>query len=77
MPVTILDRGKYEIFETDHGHEILLLDGKGKEEKRAGYEEWILPNGLPTASDPQKRLVLTSDTIGKDELEEYLKQLSS
>jgi hypothetical protein len=25
MPVKILDRGNYEIFETDHGHEILVL----------------------------------------------------
>jgi hypothetical protein len=124
MPVRILDRGRYEIFETNHGHEILGLDGKeGKKwfavvrgqkgdilvrsgpdhtkdhtisqgrfylvdfiqdpkfndvphlflERNARYEEWILPNGLPTSSDPQKRVVLTNDTIAKEELEQYLK----
>jgi hypothetical protein len=123
MPVKILERGRYEILETDHGHEILVLEGKESKkwfavvrgqkgdilvrsdsdhtkdhtisrgwfylvdfiqdpkfkdmphlflEKNARYEEWILPNGLPTSSDPQKRVVLTSDTIGKDELEDYL-----
>ncbi|MEA2723852.1 MAG: hypothetical protein QOH59_1623 [Gemmatimonadales bacterium] len=124
MPVKVLDRGEHEIFETDHGHEILVLDGregtkwfalvrgqKGdilvrsdadhkKEhtigrgrfylvdfiqdpkfrdvphlflQKNGRYEEWILPNGLPTASDPQKRVVLTDESLAKDELEDYLK----
>jgi hypothetical protein len=124
MPVKIMDQGRYEIFQTDHGHEILVLDGdEGKKwfavvrgqkgdilvrsdsdhtkdrtisrgrfylvdfvqdpkfkdmphlflEKNARYEEWILPNGLPTSSDSQKRVVLTNDTIDKDELEDYLK----
>jgi len=37
------------------------------------YEEVMLPNGLPTEEDHQKRLVKTDHTLPRDELEEYLK----
>jgi hypothetical protein len=125
MPAKIEDRGEYELFETNHGHEILVLDGQNgrkwlavvrgqrgdilvrtdsdhvKErtiqrgrfylvdfiedprfkdmphlflQKDGRYEEWMVPNGLPTAGDPQKRVVLTDDTLSKEELEEYLRQ---
>jgi hypothetical protein len=125
MPVRIEDKGEYELFETNHGHEILVLDGnQGKKkwfaivrgekgdivvrsdsdhikertlrrgkfylvdfvedpkfkdmphlflQRNGKYEEWMLPNGLPTSSDPQKRVVLTDYTVGRDELERYLR----
>jgi hypothetical protein len=124
MPISIKDQGKYELFETDHGHEILRLDGergtqwfavvrgqKGDILVRSNsdhvkqrtiqsgrfylvdfiedpkfkdkphlflqngnrYEEWMVPNGLPTDSDPQKRVVLTHDILEKNELEQYLR----
>ena len=44
----------------------LFLEANGK------YEEWVLPNGLPTKADPQKRVVFTDETLSKRELEEYL-----
>jgi hypothetical protein len=124
MPAKIEDQGEYELFQTDHGHEILALDGnrgtkwfaivRGQKgdiivrsssehskdhtiqrgrfylvdfvqdpkfkdmphlflQKGGSYEEWMLPNGLPTSRDPQKRVVLTNDTVSKEELEQYLK----
>jgi Protein of unknown function (DUF2795) len=36
------------------------------------YEEMILPNGLPTEEDPQKKLIKTGHTLAKAELEDYL-----
>lgn len=36
------------------------------------YEEFILPNGLPDQSDPEKKIIATKITIGKEELERYL-----
>lgn len=36
------------------------------------YEEAILPNGLPTSGDKQKKIIRTDDTISTEELEEYL-----
>lgn len=36
------------------------------------YQEFLLPNGFPTQSDPQKRFVVTRKTIPADELEAYL-----
>ena len=37
------------------------------------YEEVMLPNGLPTEQDHQKKLVKTDNTLAQDELAEYLK----
>jgi hypothetical protein len=37
------------------------------------YEEVMLPNGLPTEKDYQKKLIKTDNTLAKGELAEYLK----
>jgi Protein of unknown function (DUF2795) len=37
------------------------------------FEEVMLPNGLPTQKDHQKKLVKTDNTLPKDQLAEYLK----
>jgi hypothetical protein len=42
-------------------------------QKGERYREFLLPNGLPTDRDAQKRLVATRKTLPKDELETYLK----
>lgn len=34
----------------------------------------VIPNGLPTRSDHQKRVVWTGNSIKRDELEQYLKE---
>lgn len=36
------------------------------------YEELLLPNGLPTGTDPQKRLVVPHKALSKKELEDRL-----
>jgi hypothetical protein len=41
-------------------------------ERDDAFQELILPNGLPTVDDPQKRVVDTGKTIGRDELERSL-----
>jgi hypothetical protein len=41
------------------------------------YREFILPNGLPTDRDPQKRFVVTRKTLPVKELEDYLKHPAS
>ena len=41
-------------------------------EQGRSYQELVLPNGLPTSRDHQKRVVWTDETIGKQELEHYL-----
>jgi hypothetical protein len=38
------------------------------------YQEVVLPNGLPTAQDTQKRVVWTDETLRKAELEAYIKE---
>jgi hypothetical protein len=121
MPVKIREQGEYELFETNHGHQILVLNGnqwfavvRGEKgdilvrtdadhikrrtiqqgkfylvdfiedpkfkdmphlflQRDGKYAEWILPDELPTESDPQKRVVLTDDTLDKAELEHYLR----
>jgi hypothetical protein len=124
MPVKIMDKGRYELFRTNHGNEILALEGeRGKKwfavvrgqkgdilvrsdsdhvkERTLGqgrfyvvdfvqdpkfkdmphlflqrgdkYEEWMLPSGLPTSADPQKRVVFTNETLAREELERYLR----
>jgi hypothetical protein len=112
--------GKYELFETTHGHEILVLNKKDyyavvktsqghllvksdadhkkdhevdsgkfyladfeddpafkdmphlflKEGKK--YQEFILPNDLPTDSDTQKKLIIEDDKIGKRKVERHV-----
>jgi hypothetical protein len=42
-------------------------------QKGERFQEHILPNGLPTTRDPQKRVVLTRKTIARKELEPYIK----
>lgn len=41
----------------DMPHLFLQRDG--------GYFEWLLPNGLPSEADPQKRVVLTDEVLGR------------
>jgi hypothetical protein len=48
----------------DQPHLFLQQDGK--------YKEVILPNGLPTSSDDQKRLVDSDETISEDKLKKYV-----
>ena len=38
------------------------------------FEELIVPNGLPTDEDHQKRIVKTDETVPQDELTAYLEQ---
>lgn len=112
--------GKYELFETTHGHQILALDDKeyyalveGQQgdiivhsdadhkkqktlqkgefyladfdddpefrdqphlfmEKGEHYTELILPNGLPTKSNHQKKLVRTDEKISKGTIKEHI-----
>jgi hypothetical protein len=42
-------------------------------EKGSSYQEVVLPNGLPTTRDHQKRVVWTNESIGKQELEQHLR----
>lgn len=42
-------------------------------QKGGRYQELMLPNDLPSENDPQKKIVSTKDTIGKEELERYLR----
>jgi hypothetical protein len=37
------------------------------------YKEFLVPNGLPTEDDPQKRFVVTRNSLSQEELEHYLK----
>ena len=41
-------------------------------EREGRFQELILPNGLPTHDDSQKRVVATEKTVGRDELERHL-----
>ena len=38
------------------------------------FEEAILPNGLPTEQDKQKKIVAPGETMAQDELTDYLEQ---
>lgn len=42
-------------------------------EKGEKYKEYILPNGLPTAKDKQKKIVSAKSLISKKKLESHLK----
>jgi hypothetical protein len=120
MTVKVKDKGDYELFETKHGHRILVLNGErwyawveGQQgeilvhsdsdhekdhtvssgefyladfeddpkfqdnphlflQEGDHFKEAILPDGLPTENDHQKRIVSTDDTVGKDELKKHL-----
>src|SRR6185503_13708941 len=41
-------------------------------ERDGRFQEIILPNGLPTHDDSQKRVVPTQKTVNRDELERHL-----
>jgi len=41
-------------------------------EKGENYQEIVLPNGLPTNRNTQKKIVWTDETMPKDDLEYYL-----
>jgi hypothetical protein len=41
-------------------------------EKSSRFQELVLPNGLPTSKDHQKKVVWTNDTIKKSDLEKHL-----
>jgi hypothetical protein len=121
MPARLKDSGRYSLFEDQHGHRFLVLNGerwyvwieaqkspilvrtdsdhKKKRDIQHGkfflvdfkddpkfkdmphlflqkgnaYQEFLVPNGLPTDRDPQKRFVVTRHTLPKKELEAYLK----
>ncbi len=121
MSVKVEDKGRYELFETTHGHRILVLDGErwfawveGQRgeilvlsdsdhekdhtvqegdfylaefeddaefqngnphlflQKGDDFQELIVPNGLPTEHDNQKKVVSTDETIGKEKLKGHL-----
>lgn len=36
------------------------------------YQEMMVPNGLPTDQDPQKKVIKTDETLPKNKLEDYL-----
>ena len=119
VSVTVRDRGRYEVFETNHGNRILALNGEryfawieGDESEilvhsdsdhrkdrtqREGkflvvnyeddprhrdmphlllqdgdrYREYMLPNGLPSESDYQKRIVSTDESVPTEEIRDY------
>lgn len=114
--------GKYELFETTHGHEILVLNNKNwfaivktkqgqilvhsdsdHKKKRAlqkgefylanfendpsfkdmphlflkegkKYQEFILPNDLPTNKKPQKKLVVVDEKIPEKKVMKHVKE---
>ena len=121
MRGTVKKQGRYELFETTKGHQILHLhdeewyaivegqkgdiivhsdaDHEKKKTIRKGnfyladfkndpdfndvphllmqdgkqYVEFILPNGLPTKSDYQKKLVRPDEKIPESKVEEHIK----
>lgn len=121
MSANVKDRGNYELFETTHGHRILVLDGEkwfawveGQQgeilvhsdsdhkkdhtiqegdfylaefeddpefrnnqphlflQKGDEFQELIVPNGLPTERDNQKKVVSTDETVAKDKLKDRM-----
>ena len=43
-------------------------------QKEDRFEEAILPNGLPTEQDKQKKIVAPDETVAQDKLTDYLEQ---
>ncbi len=122
MAVKVKDKGQYELFETTHGHRILVLndarwfawvegqqgeilvhsdsdhkkdhtiqkgefylvdfenDPKYKDmphlflQKEEHFEEFMVPNSLPTEQDYQKKIVSTDNTLPREKLKQYLEQ---
>ena len=123
MSVEVKEKGNYELFETTHGHRILMLNNerwfawvegqKGEIlvhsdsdhkkdrtiqegdfylaefdddpkfqnnrphlflQKDDHFQEVIVPNGLPTEHDNQKKVVATKETVATDELTDHLEQ---
>lgn len=117
MSANVKEKGNYGLFETTHGHRILVLNDKqwyawveGQQgeilvhsdsdhnkdhtiqegdfylaefeddpefqnnqphlflQKGDEFQELIVPNGLPTESDNQKKVVSTDETVAKDKL---------
>ena len=42
-------------------------------EKGGHYQEWMVPNGLPTEDDHQKKVIRTDESLDKKDLEAYLR----
>ena len=51
-------------FQNDQPHLFL--------QKGDSFQELIIPNGLPTEQDNQKKVVSTDDTVAKEELTDHL-----
>ncbi len=60
---------KDDPFYRDMPHLFMERDGR--------YQERILPNGLPSEQDHQKKIITTDESLDKGELEEYLKKPAS
>lgn len=121
MSTQVNKEGKYELFETTEGHQILHLnkkdwfalvegqkgriivysDNKHKKEhtlKKGSfylaefeddpkfkdvphlfleqgkkYKEYILPNGLPSAKDKQKKVIETEELLSKEKVKAHIK----
>lgn len=41
-------------------------------EQDGGFQELILPNGLPNEQDPQKKIVTSDETVARKKLEKFL-----
>ncbi len=123
MSANVKDKGGYELFETTHGHRILMLndsqwhawvEGQQGEilvrsdsdhkkdhtiqegdfylaefrddskfennqphlflQKGDEFQELIVPNGLPTDNDNQKKIVDPDETVAKGELMDHLER---
>lgn len=78
----VRSREEHERDRTIQGGEYYLVDFEGDPaftdvphlflERDGEFQEVILPNGLPTDEDVQKRVVGTDKTISREELERHL-----
>jgi hypothetical protein len=81
-PLLVKSDGDHEKAKTLADGKFYLIDFKGDEEFRdqphlfllrdGEYQVLILPNGLPTDSDHQKRLVESDETISPNKLRKYV-----
>lgn len=67
-----LEKGTFYVidFERDEKFRDIPHLFLGKDEK---FKEYILPNGLPTAKDKQKKIVETKEWVSKEKVEVHLK----
>jgi hypothetical protein len=82
-PIIVRTDSDHEIKRTVQQGKYFLVDFKDDPDfrdmphlflqKGERYREFLLPNGLPTDRDPQKRFVVTRKTLAKEELEAYLR----